>query len=126
MNLEKFKVDYDYVQNELIETYHYYSEHGKNNKCDLMFGYFMTISAFVFCKTDSDKDYFEIESTGRKLIENAFKENDCALNQVIFYGSSLNQVRKQARAKSVLKKEINTIFSKDTEIEKYFLDVLTK
>ena len=97
-----------------------------NNKNDLIFGYMISLDSTYFCEdSSSDDEYIYYEKLGKNLIEKAYNENPTDnLNATLYFGTNNKFLKKYKKARKELQLFIDSLFSSETEIERYFLDVL--
>ena len=66
------------------------------------------------------------EELGKNLIEKTYNENPMDnLNATLYFGTDNKFLKKYKKVRKELQSSIDSLFSSETEIERYFLDVLS-
>lgn len=117
---------YNFAKTLLKESFQYHYQNISNNKNDLIFGYMVSLDPGYFCEdSSSDDEYIYYEQLGKKLIEKAYNENPMDnLNATLYFGTDNKFLKKYKKVRKELQLSIDSLFSSETEIERYFLDVL--
>lgn len=114
--------EYDELTEILCQCYHdFTSFFFKDNTCQWIFGYMMTVSPFFFLK--SKLSYNTIEEVGKKLIKQASDSGNMIaklLNTID--GISSKEIYKY---RIFIKEHINEYFDDSQEIDRYFIEILT-
>lgn len=130
LNLDNSNLDFDNVKLILIETYnHFLKNCTTNNKALAIFGYMVSLFPNYFY-TDYDKNgkiFLQYENKGKHMLKLAhLNEPENKLYKVLYLGTNNNLDKIVINAKQELNKIIQQLFPQNTEIEKYFKEVLTK
>jgi hypothetical protein len=125
-------LDYELFERNLIDSCFY----GIENFCDdekilCMFGYMMSLFPYFFYSDDDPdgKEYLTYERRGKSLLEKAYHNYpDNPLAEVLFLGSinrpTKDQTIKYNASRIAIKPFLTSLFPGNTEIERYFKDIL--
>lgn len=130
LDLDNSDLNFDNVQNILIETYNYFSKNRTTNSKGLaIFGYMVSLFPNYFY-TDCDnngKIFLQYENDGKEMLKQAYmNEPNNKLFKALYLGITNNSNKLTEDAKQNLKDTIQHLFPKNTEVEEYFKEVLTK
>ena len=130
LNLDNSELDFDNIQNILIETYNYFSKnHTNNNKCLAMFGYMISLFPNYFYK-DYDKNgriFLQFQNQGKDMLQLAYtNEPENKLYKALYLGTYNNSSKLIEDTKQELNDILQHLFPNNTEIEEYFKEVLSK
>jgi len=125
-------LDYELFQRNLIDSCSYGLEHfGDDEKILCMFGYMMSRFPYFFYSSDDPdgKEYLAYERRGKSLLEKAYRNYpNNPLAKVLFLGSinrpTKDQTTKYDEARMAIRPFLLSLFPGNTEIERYFKDVL--
>lgn len=118
LNLKEDEISFEKIKDLLNEVVSGYCENKPNEKCNLFLGYIFTMTPYLF------NDSTDVESLGKSLLKECCNKNPTSLSKTLFYGSTTKYKKDYIKSKKILQKDLMKIFSTDTEVERYFLDVL--
>ena len=128
--LDNSDLDFQNVQNTLIETYNYFINHCKNdNKGLAIFGYMISLfpNYFYTDKDNGGKLFLKYENIGKAMLKSSYTNEP---QNILFRALYLGTINCSNKAMDDAKQELNDIvkilFPQNTEIEEYFKEVLTK
>lgn len=129
LDLDISDLDFNDVQTILIETYNHFLKNGTDDNNGLaIFGYMVSLFPNYFY-TDYDKDgkiFLQYENQGKNMLKSAYINEPANKLYKVLYFRAINNLDKAIDdTKLELSKIINNLFTQDTEIEKYFREVLT-
>lgn len=128
LNLDASCLEFDNIQAILIETYNYFLNHTTNNKCLAIFGYMMSLFPNYFY-ADYDKDgkiFLQYENQGKYILKLAHSNEPENIFYTVLYLGTTNDLNKSIVAKEDLNSIVQQLFPQNTEVEKYFKEILTK
>lgn len=114
--------EYDELTEILCQCYHdFISLFEKDNTCQWVFGYMMTVSPLFFLK--SKFSYSTIEETGKKLIKQA-SDNGNIIAKLL---NTIDKISSKEiyRYRIFIKEHMNEYFDDSQEIDRYFIEILT-
>ena len=130
LDLESSYLEFDSIQSILIETYHYFlNTHSKDDKCLSIFGYMMSLfpNYFYDGHDKTGKMFFEYENQGKDMLKLAYRnEPENMFYKALYLGATSKLSKLIESTKKELRYILPNLFPNNTEIEKYFREVLSK
>jgi len=130
LTINKVELNKEFVKQKLIKTYSDVNlKFSNNDKVLVMFGYMISLFPFYFYDSNdvTEETFLKYENIGKEMLKKAFEINSTDyINKLLYLGSS-NQISKDLNTtKKDFKQVVDSYFSQNTEIERYFTEVLTK
>ena len=126
--LDNSDLEFQDVQNTLIETYNYFIKHCKNdNKGLAIFGYMISLfpNYFYTDKDNNGKLFLQYENIGKDMLKSAYEnEPKNILYKTLYLGTTNCPNKTIDDAKHELNKIIQNLYPQNTEIEEYFKEIL--
>lgn len=118
-----------YVKEKLIEVTNFAIENFSTDaKVLSIFGYMISIFPFYFYNDNdtSNNTYLQFEKMGKAMLKKAYELNNSNEIYELLYFNSLKEPSKDFEAKKqTLQNKVSTYFSNETEVERYFNEILT-
>lgn len=118
-------LDYQSIQSELVNAYNNISLNNdmKSNEMAIL-GYIISMNPDLFMTEQNDDLYLALERQGKALLESAYNlDKNNPFTKTLFLGSQKSN-KKYIKAKEELSTILPSLFSDDSAIEKYFIEVL--
>lgn len=129
-DLEGSGLEFNRIQAILIDTYdHFTGAHINSNKCFSIFGYMMSLfpNYFYDGNDKTGKMFLEYEDQGKDMLKLAYRnEPENMLYKALYLGATSKSSKLIENTKKELKYILPNLFPNNTEIEKYFREVLSK
>jgi hypothetical protein len=120
---------YDVFKNNLLEVCWKSNQFFQQNDMYLtIVGYMISLFPELFSEDTacSDKDYCALEKTGNEMMEKGYNLNkQNLLASVLFWGSKRNELHFYSECRKLIQPHLASLFPGETEIEKYFKDILS-
>lgn len=130
LELGSSDLEFNSIQSILIETYNYFlSTNSNNNKCLSIFGYMIALFPNYFY-TEYDKNgkiFLKYENRGKDMLKQAYKnEPENKLYEALYLGTMKNSDKTVEDTKKELNLIMQKLFPRNTKIEEYFKEILSK